>query len=168
MQIEVKVKITNTKSIEKKIKQLGAKFWKETTEKDTYFHSQKGVFKVKESSDGECILVHDYRPKESNIAALRTEVPLDTMYAEKLKGVLQDTVGVQLILEKKRKQYIYHGVLLAIDAITHHDTFFEITSDEIPEKDGEKEKQKLIDLLKGFGFSEKDLETKAYNDVYLP
>lgn len=166
MQIEIKVKIKNPAEIEEKIKELGAKFWKKTKEKDTYFHSKKGVFKVKQSSDGECLLIHDFRPKESITTALRTELPLDAVYAEKLMDIFAATVGIQLVLERERIQYIYHGMLFAIDAITHHDTFLEITSDEVLEKNTAKAKEQLLEMLQKFGFGEKDLETKAYNILY--
>jgi predicted adenylyl cyclase CyaB len=167
MQIEIKVKINNSLITRKKIESLGAKFWKKTTETDTYFVSKHGVFKLKKSDDGECLLVHDFRPKDSITTALRTELPMDNIFSEKLIEILKDAVGVQLVLHRRREQYIYHGVLLAIDAIKNHDTFLELTSDEITEEKKDREKQNLLQLLSQFGFAEKDLETKSYVDMYV-
>ena len=167
MQIEIKVKIRDPEKVVEQIKKLGAKFWKKTKETDTYFASKRGVFKLKQADTNECLLIHDFRPKESITTALRTELPMDSIFSEKLIAILKDAVGVQLVLQREREQYIYHGFLLAVDSIKNHDTFLELTSDEISEDRRDLEKQKLLDLLSQFGFSEKDLETKSYIDMYL-
>ena len=167
MQIEMKVRIQDKEEIVEKIKSLGSRFWKKTIEKDTYYASQKGAFFLKESENGECLLIHDFRPEDSLTTALRTELPLDSIFSEKLHFILEDTVGTRLVLQREREQYIFHGFLLAIDTIKGHDTFLELTSDEITEEKRDAEKQKLLALLSQLGFAEKDLETKSYIDMYL-
>ncbi|HSD99059.1 MAG TPA: class IV adenylate cyclase [Patescibacteria group bacterium] len=167
MQIEIKVKINTSSTVRQKIESLGAKFWKKTKETDTYFTSKRGVFKLKQADTNECLLIHDFRPKESITTALRTELPMESVFSEKLIAILEDAVGIQLVLQREREQYIYHGFLLAVDSIKNHDTFLELTSDEISEDRRDLEKQKLLDLLSQFGFSEKDLETKSYVDMYV-
>lgn len=99
--------------------------------------------------------------------ALRTELPMDSIFSEKLIEILEDAVGTRLVLQREREQYIFHGFLLAIDSIKGHDTFLELTSDEITEEKKDTEKEKLLVLLSQLGFAEKDLETKSYIDMYL-
>ncbi|OYT41392.1 adenylate cyclase [Candidatus Pacearchaeota archaeon ex4484_26] len=164
--IEIKAKLRNQKRIKEILKSRNADFKGIDHQIDTYFNVNFGRLKLREG-DIENYLIYyaredKYGPKQSNVILheLNSDSPL--------KEILTKSLGVLVIVDKKREIYFIDNVKFHLDDVQGLGKFVEI---EAIDKQGNIGKEELLeqcnfylDLLK---ISEKDLISVSYSDLLL-
>ncbi len=133
---------------------------------DTYFNVPNGRLKLREGNI-ENHLIHYHRsnqkgPKHS-LVTLYKSTPESS-----LKKILSDSIGVLIIVDKKRGIYFIDNVKFHIDIVNDLGTFIEI---EAIDSDGSISKEKLLEQCQSYisllEIKEEDLVSNSYSDMLL-
>ena len=88
--------------------------------------------------------------------------------AKGLKEVLTKSVGIKIVVDKKREIYFIRNVKFHIDEVTGLGSFAEIEASNLYDNiSNEKLQQQCEFYLKEFGIKEKDLISFSYSDMLL-
>jgi len=157
-EIEFKYKINNQAEINKKLKDLGAKFVKEFESTDTYFmvpENKKGKKYLRVREQGKKVELA-YHFAASHIKTEEWEIAIND--AQTAKEILQK-IGHKLdvIVKKIRKVYSYKNSEIVIDNIEGLGQYIEIESPNLEE---------LIKIEKLFGFNKSmRISDRGYPDM---
>ena len=166
LNIEIKARCKNPDCIRDILNQRNAIFKGEDHQIDTYFNCLHGRLKLREGNI-EHHLIHYNRedqagPKKSIVTLYRAQ-PDST-----LKEILTKSLGILVIVDKKRKIYFIDNVKFHIDKVEGLGSFVEI---EAIDNTGEIGKEKLVeqceDYLKLLGVQFNDLIECSYSDMIL-
>jgi adenylate cyclase, class 2 len=133
---------------------------------DTYFKVAKGRLKLREGNVEKYLVYYEREdqkgPKQSNVILHKTKPD------SSLKEILTASLGVLVIVEKKREIYFLDNVKFHIDDVKGLGYFVEI---EAIDYDGTLGKKKLLNqcehFLKMFDISTSDLISVSYSDLIL-
>ncbi len=164
--IEIKAKSTNHQFIREILIKHNAYFKGEDYQIDTYFNVQFGRLKLREGQI-ENNLIHYNRsdiegPKQSDVILFQAK--LDST----LKQILIKSLGILVVVEKKREIFFIDNVKFHLDTVENLGTFVEI---EVIDKEGIIGKEKLNEqchfFLKLFKIDDKDLIAQSYSDLLM-
>lgn len=133
---------------------------------DTYFNVEHGRLKLREGSI-ENYLIHYFRgnqagPKKSEVLLYKS-IPDSS-----LKSVLETSIGVLTVVDKKREIRFIDNVKFHIDVVEGLGNFIEI---EAIDMDGSISEAKLLEqcqfYIKLFGVKDADLLENSYSDMLL-
>ena len=133
---------------------------------DTYFNVRNGRLKLREG-EIENNLIHYERsnqkgPKQSSVLLYKSSPN------SSLKGVLEKSNGILVIVDKEREIYFIDNIKFHIDTVKDLGDFIEI---EAIDENGSIGRTKLLqqcqDYLKKFAVVEKDLVECSYSDLLL-
>ena len=164
--IEIKAKSNNQDAIREILKSKNAEFKGIDYQIDTYFKVNNGRLKLREGKI-ENYLIHYQRedkegPKQSDVTLLKPDPK------SSLKEILTKSLGVLVVVDKKREIYLIDNVKFHIDTVKDLGTFIEI---EAIDNDGTIGKDKLLEqcqfFLDLFKISQKDLISVSYSDLLL-
>jgi predicted adenylyl cyclase CyaB len=163
---EFKARSENNQALEEKLQTLQPRFVGEDNQTDTYFNVPTGRLKLREGNIENALIFY----QRSNVAgAKQSDV---TLYQHQpnisLKQILQQSLGVKTIVEKKRRIYFVDNVKLHFDMVTDLGNFIEV---EAIDKDGtigiEKLKEQCNYFRNFFGVKENDFLSESYSDLML-
>lgn len=127
---ELKIKISDCKKLEKKLKELDATFAGEENFTDTYFNQPEGiVFKISTNSKGSTLL--NLKSIEGKFEIVSSEKLEDV---EKAKTELVAKYGIKTVLKGIRRYYTLEDLKLTINLIDNIGDFL-ILTDENPDKE---------------------------------
>jgi predicted adenylyl cyclase CyaB len=131
---------------------------------DTYFHVKKGRLKLREGNI-ENALIYYHRNDEAG--PKKSEVTLyPVIQGSQLKEILENSIGIKIIVHKTRKIFFVDNVKFHLDTIHGLGQFIEI---EATGKPGVTDPGKLMQQCRGymkkFRISESDLVPKSYCDL---
>ncbi len=164
--IEIKAKSNNQDEIREILKSRSADFKGVDHQIDTYFNVSIGRLKLREGKI-ENHLIHYQRenkegPKQSDVTLFKFDPK------SSLKEILTKSLGVLVVVDKKREIYVIDNVKFHIDEVENLGTFIEI---EAIDKDGNIGKDKLLKqcqfFLDLFKVSQDDLVSVSYGDLLL-
>ena len=166
LNIEFKAKTDNLSLAEEKLKTLHPEFIGTDNQVDTYFNVDDGRLKMREGNI-ENSLIHysraDYAGAKQSDVLLYKHVPDKT-----LKEILAKTLGIKVVVNKKRKIYFIENVKFHFDEVEGLGTFLEV---EAIDKEGTIGKDKLsrqCDHYAEFlGVKPEDYLSKSYSDMLL-
>ena len=164
--LELKATYSDLEKAEEIARELGAVFEWEGFQKDTFFRTFRGRLKLRETNDGISELIAYVRPNRQSEKWSDYEI-VPVREAEKMKSLLQKSLGILGIVEKHRKLYLLKNVRIHLDRVEELGTFleFEIIV-ETPEQ--EREAPILMNHLKqSFQLEEDQLIRGAYLDILL-
>ena len=122
--VEIKARCFNPNEIERILRAKKAKFIGEDHQIDTYFNVNKGRLKLREGLiENNLIAYHRNNqtgPKQSDI------VLYPSADAKTLKAALSSTLGIKVVVDKKRKIYFIDNVKFHIDQVKGLGSFVEI------------------------------------------
>jgi len=126
---EFKARIDNLEEAEKKLLSLSPQFVGEDVQTDTYFHIRFGRLKLREGNI-ENALIHYQRSdtpgaKQSDVLLYRHNP------GSLLKEILAKSLGIQVLVRKKRRIYLIGNVKFHFDAIKELGTFMEVEAIDI-------------------------------------
>lgn len=163
--IEIKAHYSELDKARGIAKQIGAKHLGLDHQIDTYFSTQEGRLKLRESSLSGAMLIPYLRadsrgPKKSSYTLLNTTEP------NLAKTLLTQILGVDTVVEKHRDIYLYENVRIHLDDVKGLGKFLEfeaVYKDESPESES-LEQKKVNELIQVFGISTGDLVNHSYRE----
>ena len=166
LNIEFKAKAKNIAALEAILQQYNPQFIGEDRQVDTYFNVECGRLKLREGNI-ENALIHyereDFAGAKSSHVLLYQHQPDKT-----LKEILIKTLGIKVVVDKRRKIYFINNVKFHFDTIDGFGTFVEV---EAIDKDGSIGKEKLQaqcdEYAALFGIEPADFCSVSYSDMIL-
>ena len=164
--IEIKAKSNNHDEIRNILKSKNALFKGIDHQIDTYFNVNYGRLKLREGTI-ENHLIHYHRenkegPKQSDVTLFKSNPE------SSLKDILCKSLGILVIVDKKREIYFIDNVKFHIDVVKNLGTFIEI---EAIDKDGSQSTDTLFKqcqfFMQQFNISDDDLISVSYSDLLL-
>jgi len=164
--IEIKARSTNQEKIRNILKEKGADFKGVDHQVDTYFNARVGRLKLREGSIENNLIYYEREntkgPSQSDIILFPSEPQ------SSLKEVLTKSIGVLVVVDKKREIYFIDNIKFHIDVVNDLGTFVEI---EAIDEDGSIGKDKLLEqcesFLALFDIQKADLVAVSYSDLLL-
>ncbi len=164
--IEIKAKTNNQERIREILKSRNADFKGVDHQIDTYFNVNFGRLKLREGNIENYLIYYDREdksgPKQSNIILYKTN------QQSSLKDILTESLGVLVVIDKKREIYFIDTIKFHLDDIKDLGHFIEI---EAIDKYGDIGKEKLLEqcnfYLDLFKILEADLISVSYSDLLL-
>jgi predicted adenylyl cyclase CyaB len=164
--IEIKAKCKNSNKIRDLLKSKAAEFKGKDHQIDTYFKVNSGRLKLREGNIENFLIFYDREdragPKESKVILLETEPNSN------IKPILEKSLGILIVIDKKREIYFINNLKFHIDEVKNLGNFVEI---EAIDKEGKIGKNKLLEqcnqFLKLFKINQEDLISESYSDLLL-
>jgi len=132
---------------------------------DTYFKTDRGRLKLRESSLSGGQLVPYLRPdrngpKRSDYRVIPVDDP------PSLKALLSEILGVHRVVSKQREIFLYENVRIHLDRVDGLGTFLELEAVIDSSPSAEAEQHKKVDwLMKELGVAEEDLLATSYEGL---
>ncbi len=167
LNFEFKAKTSDLEKAEKKLLSLNPKFIGEDNQTDTYFNVQNGRLKLREGNIENALIYYE-RPntasaKQSNVLLYKHD-PDKT-----LKEILTKSLGVKVIVNKKRKIYFIDNVKFHFDTIKELATFFiEVEAISTNEKNSVEQLEAQCKTYASlFNIQAEDYVSFSYSDLIL-
>ncbi|MEE8168672.1 MAG: class IV adenylate cyclase [Candidatus Hydrothermarchaeales archaeon] len=168
LEIEVKARLRDTEALKNKLKEMGAKFVKSSTQEDVYFEHPSRDFA---SSDEALRLRKQERritltykgPRIDRITKTREEHKVEVSDETEAREILE-RIGFRGVYEvKKQRDYYELGDFkVMLDKVEGLGDYIEVEKHK-----GDYDPQEIINFLKGLGVSEKDMERRSYLELLL-
>ena len=164
--IEIKAKCKDHDRIKNILKSKHAKFKGTCHQIDTYFKINSGKLKLREGNKENHLVYYKREnkegPKQSNVIEFKFNSKLP------IKEILTKSLGVLVIVDKKRDIYYINNVKFHLDIIKNLGKFFEIEALDnrrnISKKKLLKQCNFFLDL---FNIPKSDLISVSYSDLLL-
>lgn len=162
--IEIKAKISDYNKFENEVKKICGAEGKTIKQEDIFFFVPKGRLKLRIFTESSGELIYYERentdvPKESNYFILVTDEP------EKLKSVLQKSLGIRGTVKKIRQLYLYGNTRIHVDEVENLGNYLEL---EVVLKNDQSTEEGIKianDLMLKLGINQADLINNAYIDL---
>ena len=166
LNIEIKAKCSDPDFIRKYLISHKADFKGTDEQTDTYFNATKGRLKLREGNIENNLIFYERNnqagPKSSQFNLVKIED------AKGLKDVLTRSMGVKVIVKKKREIYFISNVKFHIDEVPGLGAFVEIEAGNILADLKEEKLRFQCDFyMKELGIKQDDLVEISYSDMLL-
>lgn len=167
LNIEIKVKYEHPEKIEKILIENHARFIGEDHQIDTYFQVDEGKLKLREGNIENSLILY-IRDEQKGLK--RSEILLYKPIGDSgtLKQILTKTLGISVIVDKRRKIFFIDNVKFHIDNVKDLGFFVEIeaidATGEISEKRLKDQCNKYIKLLE---LTDSEFLDLSYSDMLL-
>lgn len=164
--IEIKARCKNPEKIHDKLMQMGADLIGTDFQIDSYFNVQEGRLKLREGNIENALIAYNRNDqagaKQSDFKLYRSKDP------DLLKNILSHSLGIKVIVKKKRSIYYIDNVKFHIDEVIPLGHFIEIEVTDMEDVMNKEEMhiqcQQYMDLL---DVNDKDLVPNSYSDLML-
>jgi adenylate cyclase, class 2 len=165
--IEIKARTANAPAIRDYLLNNGADFKGTDNQVDTYFNVTWGRLKLREGNIENNLIWYERAnqagPKQSNFHLSKVPDPAS------LKAILTGSLGVKVVVSKKREIWYIRNVKFHIDELEGLGSFVEI---EAGNKEADLPIEKLQEqcnfYMRAFDIKEEDLLEHSYSDMLLP
>ena len=163
---EFKARHNNITEAEGILKKHNPVFIGEDRQVDTYFHVPNGRLKLREGTIEQSLIFYE---RTNTAGAKQSNVSLYNHQPDPaLKQVLQQALGIKVVVDKKRKIYFIDNVKFHFDRVEGLGEFVEV---EAIDKDGsigvEKLKEQCRHYQQVLGVGEADFMAESYSDILL-
>ncbi len=164
--IEFKAKCANPNKIKEILISRNANYQGTDNQVDTYFKVNSGRLKLREGNIENALIYYERKatkwPKQSNVSLF----PLNSYSS--LKEILTKSLGILVVVEKKRAIFFIENVKFHIDFIKDLGSFVEVEAIDNEGMIGIKKlEEQCRFFLELFGVSEEDLISSSYSDLLL-
>ncbi len=164
--IEIKARTGRLDKIREILKSSAANFVGIDHQVDTYFKVGCGRLKLREGNIENHLIYYErsdtLEPKKSSVILFKHNVDSN------LKEILTKSIGVLIVVEKRREIYFIDNVKFHLDSVAGLGTFVEI---EAIDEDGSIGNEKLLEQCKffitKFGILKEDLVADSYSDLLM-
>jgi len=150
LSLEIKSKIDDPKRIESLLKLKNARFIGEDRQIDTYFSINNGRLKLRQGKI-ENTLIYYQRPESKGIKRSIVKIQKLSSDNEALRNILDRTIGILTVVDKKRKIFFIDNVKFHIDDVRELGSFIEIealdTTGNLTEENLKDQCEYYIDYL---------------------
>jgi len=166
LNIEIKARCKEPGVIRKYLKNKQAEFKGVDNQVDTYFNIANGRLKLREGNIENGLIYYerndDLGAKESNFQLV--SIP----DAKALKDILSKSLGIKIIIEKKREIYFIDNVKFHIDEIAGLGSFVEIEASDLYRNISKAELQSQCNFyLSELRIKNEDFIPVSYSDMLL-
>jgi len=166
LNVEIKAKCNDAEFIRNYLLSNQAEFRGIDEQTDTYFNVSIGRLKLREGNIENNLIYYERNkqpgPKNSQFHLVKI------VDANSLKEVLTKSIGVKVIVKKKREIYYLNNIKFHIDNVPSLGSFIEIEAGNIlADVSQEKLKEQCEFYLKEFNIKETDLIEGSYSDMLL-
>ena len=164
--VEIKAKCDDPTFIRNYLLSNKAEFKGTDEQTDTYFDVDKGRLKLREGNIENNLIYYERDnqagPKSSHFNLIKIDD------ARGLKEVLERSMGIKVVVQKKREIYYIRNVKFHIDEVPGLGSFIEIEAGNILADLSQQQLKEQCDFyLKEFGIRETDLVEVSYSDMLL-
>jgi len=164
LNVEIKAKTTHPEFIRSFLMDNGAEFRGTDLQTDTYFNVPTGRLKLREGNIENNLIYYERQnipgTKESNFQLV--QVP----DARALKEVLAKSLGIKIVVKKKREIYFIKNVKFHLDEVDGLGNFAEIEASNLYEDISTEELQKQCNFyFSELRIKEEDLISVSYSDL---
>ena len=163
--LEFKATTNSLAALRQHLVVLKAEYSRKMYQIDTYFNVPKGRLKLREIEDDEATLVYYERPDaaKSRYSNYRLcDIPDSATFKQMMSG----TLGVKVIVKKKRELWMYGNTRIHLDKVTNLGEFIELETviRDQSEAEAQVEHQLVKDALQ---IAAADLISVSYSDLLL-
>jgi len=134
------------------------------TQRDTYFQARVGRLKLREETDTVPRLIAYDRSDRTGTRESRYRI-VEVAQPDGLKAVLSATLGVEAVVAKQRRLFLWRGVRIHLDEVEGIGSFIEFEAIATVDSDLGKERKTIETLRSGFEISDADLVKGSYCDL---
>ena len=165
LNVEIKAKCNDPEFIRNYLLSNKADFKGTDEQTDTYFNVPNGRLKLREGNIENNLIFYERTdqagPKNSHFHLVKVED------AKGLKDVLTKSMGIKVIVKKKREIYYISNVKFHIDEVPGLGSFVEIEAGNmLASLSPGKLKEQCDFYLKELGIIEEDLVERSYSDIH--
>jgi adenylate cyclase class 2 len=166
LNIEIKAKCNDPESIRNYLLQHKAELKGTDEQTDTYFNVPNGRLKLREGNIENNLIFYERNnqagPKSSHFNLVKVED------AKGLKEMLTKSMGVKVVVTKRREIYYINNVKFHIDEVPGLGSFVEIEAGNIlADLSATQLKAQCDHYMKELGIDESDLVEISYSDMLL-
>ncbi len=166
LNVEIKATCHDLEKIRQKLTTMNADFIGLDKQTDTYFNVVKGRLKLREGNIENNLIFYDREnkagPKKSNFQLLKIPDP------QALKTMLENSLGIKMIVEKEREIFFVENVKIHLDRVLALGTFVEIEASNLNAPHSfEKLQEQCNYFIQLFEIKERDLLHDSYSDMML-
>jgi predicted adenylyl cyclase CyaB len=162
--LEFKARLSETRTVLARAREMGADLWGDLRQTDAYFAVGRGRLKLRETAGFQAELI--YYQREENGAGRPSDYEIaHSADAEALRSVLSHALGVLATVKKRRTLLVLDSTRIHLDNVEGLGSFIEL---ETPVRQDEAEAQVRIDaLVSALGFDWNDCVRASYLDLVL-
>ena len=165
LNIEIKARCYNQEEIREILKSKGAEFKGIDNQIDTYFNVNNGRLKLRVGNIENSLIYYNRAnksgPKQSNVTLFKYDKK------SSLKGLLVNSLGVLVVVDKQREIYFIDNVKFHLDKVEHLGNFVEIEAISNKYMGKEKLLKQCNEYMELFNIDKKDLIAESYSDMLL-
>jgi adenylate cyclase, class 2 len=166
LNVEIKAHCNNPDYIRDYLKNYPSSFKGVDEQTDTYFNSPNGRLKLREGNIENNLIYYERHNnpglKQSHFHLVKVED------ANGLKMVLTESMGLKVIVKKRREIYYIDNVKFHIDEVPGLGSFMEIEAGNIIADLSKEKLQEQCDFyIKKFGIRDEDIIDVSYSDMLL-
>ncbi len=164
LNIEIKARCPDLQLVKAALENLPVQFEGIDNQVDTFFQTPAGRLKLRRSAIYGNLLIpyirpNQIRPKSSQYALIRLSE------TDKIEYLLNNILGIRLVVSKKREIYLYENVRIHLDQVEHLGEFIELEAVIKHEKELDENHKKVQFLMDVFNINQNDLIELAYADL---
>ena len=164
--IEIKARTDRTKEIRQFLQEHHAEFKGIDEQIDTYFKVSNGRLKLRQGNIENNLIFYNRPdqagPKQSDFDLVKIDD------SEKLKALLEQAIGVKVVVKKKREIYFIKNVKFHLDTLEGLGNFVEIEAGNKTHSLTVEELRRQCEYyLNEFGIKQEDLIDQSYSDMLL-
>jgi predicted adenylyl cyclase CyaB len=166
LNVEVKAKCHDPERVRKYLLNHKADFKGVDEQTDTYFNVANGRLKLREGSIENNLIFYKRSnqagPKNSHFHLVKIED------ARGLKDVLAKSIGIKIVVKKKREIYYIGNVKFHVDEVPGLGSFAEIEAGNVfADLSQDQLRQQCDFYMKELGIEQKDLVENSYSDMLM-
>jgi adenylate cyclase class 2 len=176
-EVEIKARVNDLEGLARKVERIGGKFVREVTQEDLYFRRPSRDLKKRDEvlrlrREGENYTLTFKGRRVGKDAKVRDELEVKVSDYNKMIELLQSLeFEKSFIIKKRRKEFIFDNVIIALDSVKGLGKFVEIEG-ILAEKSGEAMlsrmeslKTKIFNLADRLGIFREQLTTESYLEL---
>lgn len=166
LNVEIKARCCNPEQIRNYLRAHQADFKGVDEQTDTYFNTTSGRLKLREGNIENNLIYYERDnqagPKNSHFKLIKVGD------AAGLKEALEKSIGIKVVVKKKREIYFIKNVKFHIDDVPGLGSFMEIEASNKTAPLSQEELKKQCDFyLEEFKIKSEDLIEHSYSDMFL-
>jgi len=163
--IEIKAKLTDPLTVLTKVQGLAQSYLGLDHQTDTYFKTNQGRMKLRQSTLSGNYLILYQRPDQNGPRSSQYET-ISLERAEEVKTLLRNLLGEDIVVEKDRHIFLYKNIRIHLDQVAGLGDFleFEAVMDD-RYSDHARETDKVRKLMEKLQITEASLIATSYQDL---
>ncbi len=164
--VEFKARCSELDKVREILREEGAAYKGKDHQIDIYFNVQYGRLKLRKGNIENSLIGYE---REDYAGAKQSDVRIFiTQQQTILEDILTSTLGVKVIVDKKRDIYFIGNVKFHVDEVKELGSFIEVEAIDLEGTIGRQHLQEQCDhYRKLFGIREEDMIAKSYSDLLI-